>query len=128
MKSINEAMRNLINNKMLLEMAKIDKRDYKKLPLSIWIDEAGNKRNTKHGYERVKIVNNYNDNNKDLIPVYYDNGKLNIKKKWKLNVSETDINKCLKFIEKNLSIFEKRWLDEITTNEMFEELNKNNER
>lgn len=128
MKSINEAMRNLINNKMLLEMAKIDKRDYKKLPLSIWIDESGNKRNTKHGYERVKIVNNYNDNNKDLIPVYYDNGKLKIKKKWKLNVSETDINKCLKFIEKNLSIFEKRWLDEITTNEMFEELNKNNER
>ena len=71
MKSINEAMRNLINNKMLLEMAKIDKRDYKKLPLSIWIDEAGNKRNTKHAYERVKIVNNYNDNNaiisKDII-------------------------------------------------------------
>ena len=128
MKSINEAMRNLINNKMLLEMVKIDKRDYKKLPLSIWIDEVGNKRNTKHGYEIVKIVNNYNDNNKDLIPVYYDNGKLNIKKKWKLNVSETDINKCLKFIEKNLNIFEKRWLDEITTNEMFEELNKNNER
>lgn len=128
MNNIFEAMRNLINNKTLLEMAKIDKRDYKKLPLSIWIDEAGNKRNTKYGYERVKIVNNYNDNNKDLIPVYYDNGKLNIKKKWKLNVSETDINKCLKFIEKNLNIFEKRWLDEITTNEMFEELNKNNER
>lgn len=128
MNNIFEAMRNLVNNKTLLEMVKIDKRDYKKLPLSIWVDEAGNKRNTKYGYECVKIVNNYNDNNKDLIPVYYDNGKLNIKKKWKLNVSETDINKCLKFIEKNLNIFEKRWLDEITTNEMFEELNKNNER
>ena len=63
MNNIFEAMRNLVNNKTLLEMAKIDKRDYKKLPLSIWIDEARNKRNTKHGYERVKIVNNYNDNN-----------------------------------------------------------------
>ena len=128
MNNIFEAMRNLVNNKTLLEMAKIDKRDYKKLPLSIWVDEAGNKRNTKHGHERVKIVNNYNEDNKNLIPVYYDNGKLNIKKKWKLNVSESDINKCLKFIEKNLKIFEKRWADEITTNEMFDELNKNNER
>ena len=128
MNNIFEAMRNKVNNKKLLEMAKIDKRDYKKLPLSIWVDEAGNKRNTKHGYECVKIVNNYNEDNKNLIPVYYDNGKLNIKKKWKLNVSESDINKCWKFIEKNLKIFEKRWADEITTNEMFDELNKNNER
>ena len=111
----------------LKEMAKIDKRDYKKLPLSIWVDEAGSKRSNKHNYERVKIVNNYSDNMKDLIPVYYDNGKLNIKKKWKLNVSESDINKTLEFISKNYEILQKRWNDEITTKEMFKALDDNNE-
>lgn len=128
MKGLLEAMKSLKSNKWLYEMALIDKRDYKSLPVSIWIDEAGNKRRTPHGYERVKIVNNYNENTKDIIPVYEDGGKLNIKKKWKKNISDSDINKCIKFIEKNYSILQKRWLNEITTNEMFDELNKNNER
>ena len=49
------------------------------------------------------------------------------KKHWS-NWNKEQTDKCLKFIEKNLKIFEKRWADEITTNEMFDELNKNNER
>ena len=127
MKNIFEAMEELNNRKRLLEMAKIDKRDYKDLPVSIWFDEAGSKRKTSHGYERLKIVNNYNDDLKNLIPVYFDNGELKIKKKWKLNISESDLNKCLKFIEKNINIFRKRWEDEITTKELFDELSDNNE-
>lgn len=123
MNNIFEVMKNLNNRKRLLGMAKIDKRSYN-IPVSIWIDEAGSKRNTKHNFERAKIINNYNEDSKNSIPVYFDDGKLNIKKKWKINISESDLNKCLEFMEKNLDIFIKRWNDEIATDEMFDELNK----
>lgn len=111
-------------NQLLLEFANIGKNDYN-TPVGIWVDEAGNKRQNEHGNSpRLNIVNNYDEDFKDLIDVTISDNPKPIPKR-NLKISDSDFEKMKEFIIKNKDIFLARWNNEITTREMFNKLDSN---
>lgn len=111
------------NLQKLEEMANIQKYDYN-TPVGIWIDEIGSRRNLKHNIPRLKIVNNYNEDFNDLIPISISEKPEILEGICKLTIK--DLKKMKKFISKNYKIFLQRWNNEISTKEMFNLLDKNN--
>ena len=110
---------------LLLEFANISKTDYN-TPVGLWIDEVGVTRQNEHGNSpRLKIVNNYDENFKDLIDVTISDNP-QPKPKNKLKISNSDFEKMKAFIIKNKDIFLDRWYNKITTPQMIRLLDKNN--
>ena len=124
-KVLQETVRQLNENKLLLEFANISKRDYN-TPVGLWVDEAGNLGQNQHGGSpRIKIVNNYEENFKDLIDVTISDDP-QPKPKNGVKISNSDFEKMRQFIIKNKDIFLSRYNNEITTREMYKLLDKNN--
>ena len=122
-KVLQETVRQLNENKLLLEFANISKRDYN-TPVGLWVDEAGNLRQNQHGGSpRIKIVNNYEENFKNLIDVTISDDP---QPKNGVKISNSDFEKMRQFIIKNKDIFLSRYNNEITTREMYKLLDKNN--
>ena len=71
------------------------------LPVNLWVDSSGQKRDTKYSAYRLKMQNNYHklvDPN-EMIPVSID--KTNPTTKHKINIKERDFNKVKRFITDN---------------------------
>lgn len=122
---LNETVKQLSEQQLLLEFANISKKDYN-TPVGLWIDEAGNLRQNEHGGSaRLKMVNNYEENFKDLIDVTISDNP-QPKPKNGVKISKSDFEKMRQFIIKNKDIFLLRFNNEITTREMYNLLDKNN--
>ena len=93
-------IKNNLTEQELYEMANLDK-DLTGLPVNLWVDSSGQKRDTKYSAYRLKMQNNYHklvDPN-EMIPVSID--KTNPTTKHKINIKERDFNKVKRFITDN---------------------------
>jgi hypothetical protein len=122
---IEETKKLILQEDLLLEMANIQKSDYN-TPVGLWIDELGKNRQNQHGGSpRMKFVNNYNEDFRDLIDITISpNPK--VVGKGTVNISNSDLKEIKQFISKNYEIFLKRWNNEISTRQMFKMLDDNN--
>ena len=84
------------------------------LPYDVWVDEAGDNRNTKHSMPRIKI-------NVDgvLVPVIISDNPRYMSKK---NIPH--ISKIFKWVKLNKDVLISHWNLEITSNEAFNKLKK----
>lgn len=127
MKDFNKELKDriILEEQLLLEFANVSKSDYN-TPVGFWVDEIGNKRQNEHSNSpRMKLVNNDNEDFTDLIDISISKTpELYNKNNWKLDGKV--LRKMKKFISKNYDIFIARWNNEITTAQMFRELDKNN--
>ena len=120
---MNETAKLIYEEQKLEEMANIQKSDYN-TPVGMWIDELGNKRKVKHNEPRMKIVNNYEENFNDVIPISISTNPEILDGECKLK--NKDLKLMKQFIAKNYDIFMQRWNNEISTREMFNLLDANN--
>lgn len=100
----------------LIEMANLP--SYKtKLPVNIWIDEIGIKRNNKHMKPMMKVQNDYKSRpSQNTISISIEESPIVLA--GKINLKSTDLEEVLKWVSSNRAILLKHWNGEIITDDL----------
>lgn len=98
-------------------------KKYTKLPVNIWVDDAGYTRNNKHHCFRIKIQNNSADNiQPDTFEIYYKDGEYIVDNHTTQKISDKDKNKIIAYLEKYKNLFDDHWELKIDTDELKDKL------
>lgn len=101
----------------LTEMAAL-RKERTGLPINIWIDEFGAKRNVPHFLPRVKIQSSIGNDMSNLASVSISEHPMIIRGVENIRLSGKDLQKVIAYIKENYKLFLKVWNDEIDFDEL----------
>ncbi len=114
----------------LYEMANLDK-ELTGLPVNLWVDSSGQKRDNKHGPYRLKFQNNYRRlvNKEDMISITIHKTDPEVKPPYdgfKLGIKERDLTLVKRFIIDNFEDLELLVQNKINDRELIHRLEAKN--
>ncbi len=126
--TINELLRTVYTDEMLLEMANIS-QNTTGLDVIIWVQTNNTQSPGKHNLPQIKFQNNTSTKIQinELIPISIsDNPEILLKNNDlnKIKISQAQINEVKQWIVKNQEILIDYWQEKITTDELFQKLKK----
>lgn len=122
-KIIENILQTFDESELYFEMANL-KKDKTRLPVNIWVDEIGSGRNLKHYIPRIKFQSTKSDKAQSGIPISISKKPEILVDNYETDLNNYEIGQVKNFIIRNYDLLMKHWNQEITTEELINQIKK----